>query len=316
MNIKIYSRFLRLWALAKRRVPEILVLAMKRPQWFVMFAFSRLHVVRNLVVSASRRTAYQHDEKGLSVFPHIHIDDVVETLNKDGICVGLSLPAHLLQEILDYAMSATYLGDGSPQSRFYLASKEEDEAGLGRRFTVGYDLHASLNCTAVLALARDPKVWAIAAQYLECKPLLLRAKIWWTFVGDPDAQLFQFHYDLEDYRSLKFLFYLTDVNSSSGPHCCIKGSHKKKKLRHQLSLNRYRGVNERELLDYYGKEKVMAICEKAGFGLVEDPFCFHKGTPPVTRSRLVLEILFSRTDYAILPEVTAPPLEARVSPVV
>lgn len=303
-NMRIDSWFLRLWLLTKRRLPEILASTVKRPKWFVMFAFSRLHFVRALMGALSKPSAYQYDAKGHSVFTDTHVDDVVETLKKDGLYLGLSLSPRLVQEILDYAMNATYLGDGSKQFRFSLATKGEEEARFGRRFAVGYDLCAALNCPTVRKLKYDPKLWAIATQYLECQPLLFGVKIWWTFVVDPDAMdesksgFYRFHFDLEDYQSLKFLFYLTNVDLSSGPHCCVRGSHRKKKLRHQFSLSRE--ANEIEILDYYGEKKVITICEKAGFGFAEDPFCFHKGILPVNRNRAVLEILFGRTDLGSL----------------
>lgn len=143
-------------------------------------------------------------------------------------------------------------------------------------------------------------MWEIAARYLENDPVLIGSQVWWTFarqeaVNDRSHGFFRFHYDLEDYRFLKFMFYLTDVDLSSGCHICVKGSHKKKKLRDQFSL--FRDRSDKDIIDYYGSENVVTICGQAGSGFAEDPFCFHKGTIPVGKNRLILEIKFASNNY-------------------
>ncbi|PSO85260.1 MAG: hypothetical protein BRC41_08590, partial [Cyanobacteria bacterium QH_9_48_43] len=68
-------------------------------------------------------------------------------------------------------------------------------------------------------------------------------------------------------------------------------------LRHQFSLVRER--NDAEIINYYGKENVETVYGKAGSGFVEDFYCFHKGTLPVYKNRLVLEVKFAMNDYGI-----------------
>jgi hypothetical protein len=46
----------------------------------------------------------------------------------------------------------------------------------------------------------------------------------------------------------------------------------------------------------------LLICEKAGFGFAEDPFCFHKAITPSHGERLVLQITFTLNKYR--PEQT------------
>jgi len=109
-----------------------------------------------------------------------------------------------------------------------------------------------------------------------------------------------FHYDLDDYRFIKFFFYLTDVDLSSGPHVCIRGSHKNKKFSHQLLGVRSAGKEDKEIVDYYGAENVLTVCGQAGFGFVEDASCFHKATPPDGKDRLLLQIEYAINDYGDL----------------
>lgn len=69
----------------------------------------------------------------------------------------------------------------------------------------------------------------------------------------------------------------------------------KKKLAHILSFFRRR--SDQGIVEDYGAENVVPICGPAGFGFVEDTFCFHKATPPTRRDRLMLQIQFALNDY-------------------
>ena len=151
-------------------------------------------------------------------------------------------------------------------------------------------------------LNQDSKLRAIAAKYLNSDPVLVRSQMNWTFVGDERAYYEKgdigsptvlFHYDLDDYRAIKFFFYLTDVDTLSGSHRCVAGSHRRRKLLHYI----LRGQSDRQIEKYYGAEKIIDICGSAGFGFAEDPFCFHRGSPPVTSPRLIIQLEFALNDY-------------------
>ena len=233
-----------------------------------------------------------------SIFKDIQVDEVVKTLKQDGLFLGINLPRDSLQDILDFSSSASYMGNANPRLCFSLSEKEKEP----RSFVSGHHLNPSLLCPAIRKIENDPKLWEIAAQYLETNPVLIESRLKWTFaVGEAVSEnmsgLFRFHYDLEDYRFIKFFFYLTDVDELSTPHVCVRGSHNNKKLRHQFSLVRER--NDAEIINYYGKENVETVYGKAGSGFVEDFYCFHKGTLPVYKNRLVLEVKFAMNDYGI-----------------
>ena len=100
-------------------------------------------------------------------------------------------------------------------------------------------------------------------------------------------QTIRFHYDAEGYLLLYFNFYLTDVDALSGPHITVQNSHGRKPLRFLfLSANQ----SDEEITRRYGTENVVTICGKAGFGFVEDAYCFHKALPPRSRDRLFLQL--------------------------
>jgi hypothetical protein len=153
-------------------------------------------------------------------------------------------------------------------------------------------------------LKNDPKLIEIAAKYLSSTPVCIRADLGWSFIADSQAYqkigkfgipLTLFHYDLDDYRAVKFFFFLTDTDDSSGSHLCIRGSHKKRSLLHFI----FRSSSEESIINYYGNDNLVNIYGKAGFGFAEDPFCFHRGTPPVNNPRLILQLEFALKDYTI-----------------
>ena len=126
-------------------------------------------------------------------------------------------------------------------------------------------------------------------------------RLWWTFVADGtllDRRRFgqMFHYDLDNYRFVKIFFYLTNVDSTSAPHVCIKGSHRKKRLSYKLFR---RGYYDKELADYYGSDKLLELYGEAGFGFAQDTSCFHKGTTSNSRERVFLFLQFAVNDSGV-----------------
>ncbi|MEM8779293.1 MAG: hypothetical protein AAGF26_10565, partial [Cyanobacteria bacterium P01_G01_bin.49] len=150
-------------------------------------------------------------------------------------------------------------------------------------------------------IAQDCQLIEIAAQYFGTKPAYLGSRLWWSFVTATTSYQRRkaaqfFHYDLDDYCFLKFFFYLTDITSNSGPHVYMVGTHRQKKLCHQLLRKRY---GDSEIFAAYDRDNLRILCGKSGFGFVEDTFGFHKGLPPVTEPRLVLQIEYATKNYGM-----------------
>lgn len=289
------------WSKFKRKFFDYLVQIVNKPRWFLMFSTGRIQCLRSLMIFILKRP-YKckiHSNRN-SLFEKLDVDKVVQQLRNNGLYLGVNLPQPLLQEILEFSSSTNYLGNAGSQTYFFLAEKEKEELRHQSKFVSAHHLNPSSECPAVKNLEHDPKLWTIAAEYLETTPVLMKSWLRWTFATEATVSenvkgFFRFHYDLEDYRFIKFMFYLTDVDSSNGPHVCVKGSHKKKKLQHQFSLIRER--DDQEIINYYGIESVETICGTAGFGFVEDFYCFHKATLPVHGNRLILEVKFAMNDY-------------------
>jgi hypothetical protein len=133
---------------------------------------------------------------------------------------------------------------------------------------------------------------------------LIGARIWWSFATQASPEQHSksgqtFHYDIDGYRSVSYFFYLTDVDEDAGAHTYVRGSHRKKRLSHLLSIRKSR--SDCEIAAAYNPDDIRNICGSAGQGFAEDTFCFHKGLSPRLRDRLVLQVRFGLRDYGTSP---------------
>lgn len=297
IDFKSYQYF---WYKFKHRAFQHFLDGLKNPKWILMFCLGRIQIFRSWGIYISKRSWKPTYQDTNSIFKEVNVDLVVEQLRSEGVYEGINLPQDRVLAIQEFSQSASYLGNAKTEFRFFLDEKDEAELRYQQKFLTAHHLNPSQHCKTIENVAEDPKLWEIAAKYLETKPILIETRLWWTFVPKEPVNKslllpYNFHYDLEDYRFIKFMFYLKNVNEYSGSHVCIKGSHNKKKLRDQLSLIRV--TSEQEIFDYYGAEKVSTICGEAGSGFVEDFYCFHRGTLPILQDRLVLEVKFAMNKY-------------------
>ncbi|MGQ4647945.1 hypothetical protein [Lyngbya aestuarii] len=271
---------------------------------FVMRKIGRFELIRDLVRSFSQLSykSPEISENQASMFQNINADQVVSTMKKDGYYVGLQLPQDLVQELRKLTKSEICYGDRNHNFSFHYNEKEKLEEKIGKKIMLGSYLNYSRNWSAFRKLANDPTLLAIAAKYLGTNPQCIESEIAWSF--PVQASWFEqmkaaqvYHYDLDDYRSIKFFFYLTDVDLSSGPHAYIRSTHKNKKLLHQLLGQRCAGLGDQNILDNYGPENEVTVCGTAGLGFVGDTCCFHKGSIPTEKERLLLQIEFAINKY-------------------
>ena len=298
--MNIYRKYCQyFWFKFKRRAFQYFLEGLKNPKWILMFCLARVQIFRSLGIYLSKRP-YQLEKDVDSIFKEVNVDSAVEQLKDEGLYEGINIPGDRLLEIQEFSHSVSYLGDARKEFSFFLHEKDEAESKYQQKFVTAHHLNPSQQCEAIQKISEDPKIWQIAAKYLETNPILIETRLWWTFVlGEAVNKSlllpYNFHYDLEDYRFIKFMFYLSNVDEYSGSHVCVKGSHNKKKLSNQLSL--IRETSEQKIFDYYGTEKVKTICGEAGLGFVEDFYCFHKGTLPISKDRLILEVKFAMNSY-------------------
>ncbi|MGC4079554.1 MAG: hypothetical protein QM702_21435 [Rubrivivax sp.] len=240
-------------------------------------------------------------------FPDLDIDAHVRTMKKDGISPGLELPRGTFDEIRAWADATTVYGNICQTWGFDPTSSRADaEAKAGKRFTVGHYFNTH-ECSAIDRLTRDPVLEEIARRYVGPRAKYLSTHMWWSYandVGDSDRNAYaqQYHFDLDDYRFMKFFFYLTDVDEESGPHTYMRGTHHAKKLKDLFPMRRF---TDDEVHAQWGRDRGTKVYGSAGSGFIVDTFGIRKGTPPRKRNRLVLEFEWGHHYYGFGNDVVA-----------
>lgn len=267
-----------------------------------MYTFGRFEMVRKTAVLLNRYrnppllgAANQSRD-----IDSISVRDVAEQIKRDGLFSGLVLKQETREQLQRYCAETVCYGEGERSLPLHAQDREAAEEQYGRRILLGRYLDCRSDCPPVGRLEQDATLRAIAREYFGSEPVLIGARMWWSFAthSTPDAQSKSgqtFHYDIDGYRSIAFFFYLTDVNEQAGPHIYVRGSHRRKRLRHLFSFKKSKMDSQIE--SAYGGSAVKAVEGNAGHGFAEDAFCFHKGLSPRKRDRLVLQIRFGLHDY-------------------
>lgn len=276
-----------------------------RPKFYIMKVLGRSRLVRGLVPCVANRRLPPPTVEATSLFPDLDVDRAVADLKRDGCAFHLDLPQPVVQEILEYARRTPCYAHAQKKNGFLYREHRAAEAKVGKRIMVGFYFNTARGCPVIARLERDPKLWAIARGYLGTRPRHIGNQMWWSFTGDANenersfaAQ--RFHYDLDDYGFLKFFFYITDVDNTTGPHVCVRGTHRKKRWLHRLQ---YRRFTDEDVIASYGADNILSIQGPGGTGFVEDTFCMHKGTEPTQHDRLMLQLQFAITDYQLQSDV-------------
>jgi hypothetical protein len=269
-------------------------MARRNPQWLVMFVTGRTLPARAL----GRRLSAVDIRPGTggkasSVQP-VDRARIVSDLERDGYCTGLVLEDSTRRRLLDLAAESTCFANGDRELPFVARPGQLPVNVGGVAVTVGEYLGVE-ESPVVQDLLGDEVLLEIASRYLRGDPHLVEARFWWS-LGAPAARPAddlvrfgqeRFHYDLDDWRCVNFFFYLTDVDEESGPHTVVRSSHRRRRLRDQLSP--FKGTTEAALRRFYGDDAIVEIVGMAGSGFVSDPFAFHMGRAP-RRDRLMCKL--------------------------
>lgn len=291
-------------ALARRiavRAPSYATYARERPGWVILILFGRLKWARWLERKLRTKTLLLIQLPASEDIYSPTADIVARRLARDGVCEGFSLSAAILKEIRTFADDNLC----SPRAADGISFFPRDFAAANRyRSTdilAAYYFSSVERSDAINRLLIDPRLLSVARNYLGQAAKNIRVRLWWSFPArrfdDADlrrAAQDRFHFDLNDWRTLKFFFYLTDVDEVSGPHLYIRGSHRRRGLRHQYTL--FHGQERGDLESYYGIDRFISITGQAGSGFSEDPFVFHTGTVVQASPRLILELEFGPCD--------------------
>lgn len=269
---------------------------------FFMYFFGRFRIVRSFMVWTYKRSGVQPvaAPAGLAQVEQVNVGEAVRSISQNGFYRGIRLRSETVDELLSFAATAPCFGEGKMDRPFVYLDKEIAERRLGQSFKRGVYNHAFVASPVLRALVSDPQLLAIARKYLGTEPAVIGARMWWSFACPADAEEQMeagqgFHYDIDGYRALTFFFYLSSVGPLDGPHIYIRGSHRKKSLRHLISL--HKGRSDADIERYYGTDKQVVFCGDPGSGFAEDIFGFHKGQHPESGARLIVQVRYGLHDY-------------------
>jgi hypothetical protein len=264
--------------------------------WVLMRVMGRFTRLRDLGVRISKPPPRAEVERGAKThFEGVAVDEAVVRLRRDGIAEGIDLPSDVVQRIRGFAERTPFAINkaGGPETTL----AEVQNGSRNDSVTLGEypQPHAS---EEIAELALDPVLLEIAERYLGVPPRHMGTRLWWSFPKEATreeqsgaSQLY--HFDLDDFRFVKFFFYLTDVDDSGGPHIAVLGTHARKRFAHQAIIRR---LDDREVAETYGEDRIRRITLPAGRGFAEDTFCIHKGETPSGTPRLLLQF-----EYGINP---------------
>jgi hypothetical protein len=290
-------------ARVRARAPTYWRYVREQPSWIVMFLFARTLLGRRI----ERRLAGAVYRRPLaapgSVLRGVDKDAALAALIDTGVYRGLRLPDAMVHDIAAFAATTPCFARDEQDAGFLPRDVAQANRRRPRDVIAGYYFEAVEDCPAIRRLSGDPALRSIAAAYLGHAPVLIRIRLWWSFpatrICDADLHAVaqeKFHFDMNGWRTLKFFFYLTPTDEKGGAHRCILGSHRRRALRHQLTLTV--GHTEDALAAVYGRESFLTITGDAGSGFAEDPFVFHTGSLCQDRPRLILELEYGPTQVS------------------
>jgi len=220
---------------------------------------------------------------------------VIQTLRSEGYYVGLALAPDVLSELMTCARSAVCYGDRDRRLAFQIDDRAAFEQKLGRPLKLASHFNQQLEWPVFTRLQRDPWLNAIARGYFGRDPVFLRSEVLWSFATAATAKervanAQVLHCDINDFKTLKFFFYLTDVGPNNGPHEYIKKRPVRRTLKHQMLGQRCSDIPDETLVRTYGADQLVTVCGPAGSGFVGDPYYFHRGAHPSEGVRALLQI--------------------------
>jgi hypothetical protein len=235
------------------------------------------------------------------VLGNISQDMLIKAVNKmrqDGYYIfDQKLDTAAVEEIYRYAQQtpASYIdvnnsGQAYTQDQIIFDSKKP----VSPRYQ--FNDTQVLSCLPLQKLIFDRSLFAFAQEYLGCKPILDIVAFWWSapFGGKArNAAAQMYHFDLDRIKFIKFFFYLTDVDTLTGPHCYVKGSHKTL----PKEIDRDGRFEDEEIAAVYGAENLLELAGKKGTIMAVDTRGFHKGKELEHGERLLFQIQYTNSMF-------------------
>ena len=280
------------------------------PQFVAMRLLARFDMARALAVRLRRvwrgrslASYLQAESRRTSdFFPDVDREAVVATLESDGVAFGLNLRSARGRGVSRILGPPRRVGEPQPRAGVRTPSALGSAGRAGRNILLAQYFNVLRDCAVARRIANDPVLRWIAAQYLGTVPRLIGANLWWSYPVASTAEELSdaaqmYHYDLDDFKFVKFFFYLTRVGAGTGPHLVVRGSHRRKVFRRSVDRLLVRRYTDQEIADLYPGEQIIAIVGPPGTGFAEDTLAIHKGMAPSDGSRLTFQVQFAIHDF-------------------
>lgn len=250
--------------------------------------YRRHFLQRRVKGNALRAAAAKRAARNLPPPSAYAANDLITALDQDGYVMT---PNIVTPEQVE-AMRAYFTGrpvrdNYRPDSPVFRPPFEKAPPGTHVAF---YQHKEVASCPHALDLANSPILLNTVAISLGVKPIASYITAWWSLPARDGAQHAElFHRDVDDYDWVKFFLYLTDVDEDAGPHVYIAGSHRDERL---TEVRRY---TDMEVYDTFGRDREVRFTGPAGTAFLERTYGVHRGVPPITKPRLVFQVLYSMT---------------------
>lgn len=227
------------------------------------------------------------------------VKKVSDEIQRNGYYV---FPTFLPDETIEYLTQLSY----RTKAKLIPAPKEgasSDYFKRGNEKAIKYQYFEEdlIQDHVIQKLICDPSILAVAQAFLKSKPVIDLISMWWSTAVSKQAssevaQLY--HWDMERIKFLKFFFYLTDVDTDTGPHCYVKGSNNG----FPATVRRDGRILDEEINKAYPAENLIEINGKRGSILAVDTSGFHKGKNLKRADRLLLQFEFANSLFGINSE--------------
>lgn len=211
---------------------------------------------------------------------------------RESAAFGFRLPKHILTALTQHAQNGRIKDWGSQESF------EPGEVVNGRRngkpIFVADVMNTELVPEAIM-VARDPLVLDVVSRHMRYAPVGVHIRMLRSFVVDAPleerrkVQTVDYHFDVHGYNFVYANFYLCDVDTETGAHEMVLGSHRDKPFRWLLGSAR---KSDEEIVSHYGMSRIKTILGPAGTGFVQDSSCYHRVLAPKAKERVMLHLRY------------------------
>jgi hypothetical protein len=253
------------------------------------------------VIGVFKRPYFISDANGMlgNMTEAVRRDSVVSTLREKGYYVFENrLPEDACNRLLQYATSHSCKmrpmdGDqpGKPVATIY-------HRGAPQSVRYDFNMQDLFDNHDIQKILADLSLTVVAQDYLGAKPVIDVVHMWWhtAFSEKPDSQAAQyFHFDMDRPKWLKFFIYLTDVETTNGPHAFVAGSHKTGSIPSSLLRKGYARLMDEEVKVAFDEKNIIEFVAPRGTIIAEDTRGLHKGKHVEKDDRLILQVQFSNS---------------------